>query len=217
MLCFSPYAERRRPRNRRGKREGNLGRSTLVIHQMRPLLPPLATTRTAVGPCLLNLPRVEGESTGNRVTDLTQGPDLKVHLTEGEEQEELPHQSKAQGKHRGRSDATNLSQTDQEHPHRSTTNLGDKEKSTLTDLDPVLLGAASPDLDRDLQVQEERRLQVPFHPQGSTGNSTLTRQSVVPEGRFHPLHLVIIQTRGQRNIHTSLSFFCVHLNIVCTA
>ena len=147
---FSPYTERRHPRNRRGKREGNLGRSTLIIHQMRPLLPPLATTQTAVGPCLLNLPRVEGESTGNQVTDLAQGPDLKVHLTEGEEQEQLRHQSKAQGKHGGRSDTTNLSLTDQEHPHQSTTNLGDKEKSTQTDLDLVLLGVAPPDLDRGL-------------------------------------------------------------------
>ena len=174
---------------------------------MRPLLPPLATTQTAVGPCLLNLPR-EGESTGNRVTDLAQGPDLKVHLTEEEELEQLPHQNKAQGKHGGRSDTTSLSQTDQEHPHRSTTNLGDKEESTLTDLDLVLLGATPLDLDRDLQVQEERRLHicmlVLFHPQGSTGNSTQTRKSFMPEGRFHPLHLVIIQIRGQRNIHTSL-------------
>ena len=98
MLFFpSPCTERRlarHPRNRRGRREGNLGRSTLVIHQMRPLLPPLATTQTAVGPCLLNLPR-EGESTGHLVTDLAQGPDLKVHLTEGEEQEQLPHQTVA--------------------------------------------------------------------------------------------------------------------------
>lgn len=210
---FSPYAERRRPRNKRGKREGNLGRSTLVIHQMRPLLPPLASTQTAVGPCLLNLPR-EGESTGNWVTDLAQGPDLKVHLTEEEEElEQLPHQNKAQGKHGGRSDTTNLSQTDQEHPHQSTTNLGDKEESTLTDLDLVLLGATPPDLDQDLQVQEERRLHmlVLFHPQGSMGNSTRTRQSVMPEGRFHSLHLVIIQIRGQRNIHTSLLSSSVYI------
>ena len=117
---------------------------------MRPLLPPLVTTQTAVGPCLLNLPRVEGESTGNQVTDLAQGPDLKVHLTEGEEQEQLRHQSKAQEKHGGGSNTTNLSQADQEHPHQSTTNLGDKEKSTQTGLDLVLLGVAPPDLDRDL-------------------------------------------------------------------
>lgn len=113
---------------------------------MRPLLPPLATTQTAVGPCLLNLPREE--STGNRVTDLAQGPDLKIHLTEEEEElEQLPHQNKAQRKHGGRSDTTSLSQTDQEHPHQSTTNLGDKEESTLTDLDLVLLGATPLDLD----------------------------------------------------------------------
>ena len=180
---------------------------------MRPLLPPLASTQTAVGPCLLNLPR-EGESTGNWVTDLAQGPDLKVHLTEEEEElEQLPHQNKAQGKHGGRSDTTNLSQTDQEHPHQSTTNLGDKEESTLTDLDLVLLGATPPDLDQDLQVQEERRLHmlVLFHPQGSMGNSTRTRQSVMPEGRFHSLHLVIIQIRGQRNIHTSLLSSSVYI------
>ena len=151
LLLFSPFTERRlarHPRNRRGRREG-----TLVIHQMRPLLPPRATTRTAVEPCLLTLPR-EGGNTENLVADLAQGPDLKVHLTEGEEkQEQLPHQTiaqgkhgqlprqtvaqgkhgqlprqtTAQGKHGGREDITNPSQTNQEHPHQNTTSLGDKD------------------------------------------------------------------------------------------
>ena len=62
------------------------------------------------------------------MTDLAQGPNLKVHLTEGEgEQEQLPHQTVARGKHGGRRDIINPSQTDQEHPHQSTTSLGDKE------------------------------------------------------------------------------------------
>ena len=44
---------------------------------------------------------------------------------------------------------------------------------------------------------------APFLPQGSTGNTTRTRRSLVPEGRFH-LHLLI---RDQRNIRTSPFFF----------
>ena len=93
---------------------------------MRPLLPPRATTQTAVEPCLLTLPREE-ENPENLVADLAQGPDLKLHLTEGEEEEQLPHQTAAQGKHGGRKDITNPSQTDQEHPHQNTTSLGDKD------------------------------------------------------------------------------------------
>ena len=136
LLLFSPCTERRlarHPRNRRGRREG-----TLVIHQMRLLLPPRATTRIAVEPCLLTLPR-ERENTGHLVADLAQGPDLKLHLTEGEEEQlprqtaaqgkhgQLPRQTVAQGKHGGREDITNPSQTDQEHPHQNTTSLGDKD------------------------------------------------------------------------------------------